>query len=257
MTGRTVRYGEASAASAPARIAARTPVRVAVVALAGMLVLLAGCSSGGSGGSGASAAPKGPLPSAATLQAEATAATKNLHDVDVDLEVDGTVPNLPVKSITGYITNQPVVAAQGNADVTVFGSEVQARFVVQDGILWARMSGDKYSDMGKAADTYDPSIILDPDRGLGNIVAKIRDAKVEGRENIDGIDTVRMSGIVPGPVIGVLAPKSHLGDLPTTFWVQEAAPHNLVSAHVAVGTATISIDLSQWGVKQTITKPGS
>lgn len=229
----------------------RGPATV-LVALAALAALLAGC---GGGGSGSSSAPSGPLPSAAALQAEVTTATKNLHDVRIDLEVDGKVPNLPVKSVTGYITNQPNVAAQGDADVIFLGSEVQAKFVVVNGILWAQMDGSRFSNMGTAAQTYDPSVILDPNQGLGNIVARVQNAKVEGREQIDGVDTVRMSGIVPGPVISVLAPKAHLGDLPATFWVQEAAPHNLVEAHVSVGSSTISITLSAWGVKTPITKP--
>ncbi|MDF0529899.1 LppX_LprAFG lipoprotein [Tsukamurella sp. 8F] len=226
-----------------------------VVALAALLALVAGCGGQGGSGPAGEAAPTGPLPDAATLQKAVTTATKNLHDVQLNLAVDGDIPNLPVKAVNGYLTNAPAVAAQGDADVIAFGSEVQAKFVVLDGILWAQLSGDKYTSMGKAADTYDPSVILDPNRGLGKIVESVRDLEVEGREDLNDQHTIRVSGIVPGSVIGVLAPKSHLGDLPCTFWVQEKAPNNLVQAHVQVGSALISMKLSHWGEKLPVTKP--
>ena len=43
-------------------------------------------------------------------------------------------------------------------------------FVVADGLLYAKITGDKYSEVGEAKKYYDPSVILDPNEGLANLL---------------------------------------------------------------------------------------
>lgn len=222
-----------------------------LVALLATLGLVAGCSKGGD-------APKNdaPLPDAKAVIDSAAATAKQLRDVYLDLGVDGTVPKLPVKSVSAYLTNDPKVAGQGDAEVTFNGTQVKAKFVVADTHLWAQFgTGQVYQDMGLASDIYDASAILDPNKGIANLLSSVRDPKVEGREQIGGNDTVRISGVIPGSALAGIVPKAELGDRPLTFWIQEAKPNNLVRANVGFDAGTLSVTLSDWGKKVKLLDP--
>lgn len=230
-----------------------TALRLAstVVALLAVLGLVAACSK-----SEGAKVNDGPLPDAKTVIDASAAAARNLHDVQLDLAVDGTVPNLPVKSVSAYLTNEPNLGGQGDADVVYQGSAVKAKFIVTGGDLYVQLApGQAYGRTGPAADVYDASAILDPQKGIANLLSSVRDPKVEGREQIGGTEAVRISGIIPGTALAGIVPKAALGDRPLTFWVQEAAPNNLVRANVGFDAGTLTVTLSDWGKKVTLLDP--
>src|SRR5215218_5456686 len=130
-----------------------------LTALFAATVLIAGCSSSDQKSSES-------LPDAATLLKDSNTATRNLKSVHLDLSVQGTLEDLPLKTLAGDLTNVPAVAAQGNTKLTFQGSDVDANFVVADSILYVALSGDSYIDMGPAADVYDIAASLNPDTGL-------------------------------------------------------------------------------------------
>ena len=90
---------------------ARTSSAV-LAALLAVVGLLAACSK-----SDGEKVNDAPLPDAKTLIDASSKAARELHDVQLDLSVEGTVPNLPVKSVSAYLTNQPKVSGQGDAEV--------------------------------------------------------------------------------------------------------------------------------------------
>lgn len=229
-----------------------TALRLAtlMVALLATLGLVTACSNSGD------AAPEAPLPEAKPMIDSSSAAARALRDVQLDLSVEGTVPNLPVKSVNAYLTNDPKVGGQGDAEVIFNGTQVKAKFVVVDTHLWAQFgAGQTYQDMGPAADIYDASAILDPEKGIAKLISSVREAKVEGREQIGGTTAIRLSGIIPGSALAGIVPKASLGDRPLTFWVQEAAPNNLVRANVGFDAGTLSVTLSDWGKKVALLDP--
>ena len=218
-------------------------VLVAVMGLLAVVGLVAGCSSD----KGSTTKDRGPLPDAATTLGKVTATSKGLQDVQLDLYVDGDVPQLPVKSVNAYLTTTPQVAGQGDADVLFNGTEVQAKFVVTAGDLWVKIgTGAKYANQGPAAKIYDASAILDPNRGLAHLLSTVQQPKVQGREQITGIDTVKMSGVVPAESLTTLVPGYKSGPRPVTFWVQEDAPNNLVRANVAFDKGTLEVNLGKF-----------
>ena len=73
------------------------------------------------------------------------------------------------------------------------GSDVDIQLVVLDGTLYAALTPNNWLDMGPRQDIYDPSVVLNPDNGLANLLASITDAKSEASETINGVDTVRIS----------------------------------------------------------------
>src|ERR1700753_1437855 len=145
----------------------RRPILAVLAALAIAATVVSGCSSS-SKQSGAA------LPDAANLIKESVQSTKNVKSVHLVLSVNGKIKHLPIKNLTGDLTTAPATAAQGNATITLGGSDIDANFIVLDGDLYATLTPNKWSDFGKASDIYDVSVLLNPDTGLGHELANFR-----------------------------------------------------------------------------------
>ena len=221
-----------------------------LAALSIATALIAGCSSG-SKQSGA------PLPDATTLVKQSTDVTKNLKSAHLVLSVIGKVPGLPIKTLTGDLTNSPATAASGNVQLTLGGSEVDANFVVVDGELYATLTPNKWSDFGKAADIYDVSAILNPDTGVANLLANFTDAKAEGRDTINGENTIRISGNVPADAVNKIASQLNATKAtPTTVWIQETGDHQLAQVKMDKSSGnSVQMTLSNWNQPVQVTKP--
>jgi lipoprotein LprG len=212
--------------------------------------LIAGCSSG-SKQSGA------PLPDATTLVKQSAEATKNVKSGHLVLSVSGKIAGLPIKVLTGDLTTAPATAASGNATITIGGSDIQVDFVVVDGNLYATLTPNKWSDFGKASDIYDPSIILNPDTGIANALNNFTNAKAEGRENINGQSTIKISGNISADAVNKLAPNfSASQPVPSTVWIQETGDHQLVQANLQKSSGnSVQMTFSNWGEAVNVTKP--
>jgi lipoprotein LprG len=220
-----------------------------LAAVSTVAALIAGCSS-------SSKQSSKPLPDAATLLKESSQTTKGLKSVHIVLSVTGKVQGLPVKTLTGDLTTAPNTAAKGHTTITFSGSDVDVDFVVFDKILYATLTPNKWSDFGPAADIYDPSSILNPDTGLANVLANITDPKAEGRDTINGQDTVRITGEVSADTVNQLAPLKATQPLPTTVWIQENGDHELVQAKLDHSAGnSIQMTLSNWNASVQVTKP--
>ncbi|MDI3315081.1 MAG: LppX_LprAFG lipoprotein [Mycobacterium sp.] len=229
------------------RIPGRLPAVLAAVSVTA--AVLVGCSS-------AKHAAK-PLPDAATLLKECSQTTKGVKSVHLVLSVTGKVKGLPVKTLTGDLTTAPSTAAKGDATITLAGSDVDAQFVVYDTVLYAALTPNKWSDFGPAADIYDPASILNPHTGLANMLANFIDPKAEGRESLNGQDTVRITGKVSANAVNALAPQLNATQpLPATVWIQENGSHQLVQAKMDQSPGnSIQMTLSNWGEPVQVTKP--
>ena len=221
-----------------------------LAALSIATALIAGCSSG-SKQSGA------PLPDATTLVKQSADVTKNLKSAHLVLSVIGKVPGLPIKTLTGDLTNSPATAASGNVQLTLGGSDVDANFVVVDGELYATLTPNKWSDFGKAADIYDVSAILNPDTGVANLLANFTDAKAEGRDTINGENTIRISGNVPADAVNKIASQLNATKAtPTTVWIQETGDHQLAQVKMDKSSGnSVQMTLSNWNQPVQVTKP--
>jgi lipoprotein LprG len=221
-----------------------------LTALFAATVLIAGCSSSDQKSSES-------LPDAATLLKESNTATRNLKSVHLDLSVQGTLEDLPIKTLAGDLTNVPAVAAQGNTKLTFQGSDVDANFVVTDSILYVALSGDSYIDMGPAADVYDIAAILNPDTGLANVLANFSEPKSESTETINGVETVKVTGQVSADAVNKIAPPiKATGPVPGTAWIEKDGDHKLVQAKLEPSEGnSVQMTLSDWDKPVTVTKP--
>jgi lipoprotein LprG len=220
-------------------------------ALFATIALIAGCSSKSQDSS------KG-LPDAATLLKEASETTKAQTSVHLKLSVQGQIKELPIETLEGDLTNQPAVAAQGTANIIFLGQRLEGvDFVVADGNLYGAITKGSFQDFGPAADIYDVSVLLNPDTGLGNVLANFSDAKADGRENLNGVDTVRVIGNVTPDAVNKISPQvGATGPVPGTAWIREDGNHELVQAKLEPSPGnSITMTCTDWGKSVTVTKP--
>jgi lipoprotein LprG len=215
------------------------------------IALLAGCSSK-SEDSGKE------LPDAATLLKQSSETTKAQSSAHLKLTVQGEIKELPIESLEGDLSNKPAVAAQGTANIVFLGQRLEGvDFSVVDGTLYAALTKGSFQDLGPAKDIYDVSALLNPDTGLGNVLANFSDPKADGRENLNGVDTVRITGTISADAVNKIAPQlAATGPVPGTAWIQEDGDHQLVQAKMEPMPGTnITIACSDWGKPVSVTKP--
>ncbi len=218
-----------------------------VAALLAVALLVPSCST----------KPSEPLPDATGLVEQSIAATKELKSAHLEIAVTGTIDGLPVKTLSGDLTNVPSVAVKGTSTLSMGGSDLDVQLVVLDGTLYAALTPDSWLDMGPADEVYDPSVILNPDTGLANMLASLTDAKSEAFETVGGVPTVRVAGTVAADAVNKLIPQLEAsGPLPATVWIEKDAPHQLVQAKVDQSEGnSVSLTLSEWDKPVTVTKP--
>jgi lipoprotein LprG len=220
-------------------------------ALFAAIALIAGCSKSSDNASKE-------LPDAATLLQQSSETTKSQTSVHMNLTVQGEIKELPIESLEGDLTNTPAVAAQGKANLNFLGQRLEGvDFVVADGNLFGALTAGSYQDFGPAVDIYDVSAILNPDTGLANVLANFSDPKADGRETVNGVDTVRVTGNVSADAVNKIAPQiGATGPVPGTAWIAEEGDHALVQAKLdPAPDNSITMTLSNWGKPVTVTKP--
>lgn len=207
--------------------------------------------------SGCSKKSTEPLPEAAGLIQQSIAATKNLKSAHLEIAVNGKIDGLPVKTLSGDLTNVPSVAIKGSSKISMGGSDVDIELVVLDGTLYAALTPNSWLDMGPAVEVYDPSVILSPDTGLANMLSSITEAKSTGFETIGGVPTVKITGKVGPAAVNKLIPQLKASEpLPATVWIEKDAPNQLVQAQVDQSEGNnVVLTLSEWDKPVTVTKP--
>ena len=207
--------------------------------------------------SGCSKKSSEPLPDAAGLLTQSIASTKKLQSAHLEIVVNGKIDGLMVKSLSGDLTNVPAVAVKGNSTISMGGSAVDIELVVLDGTLYAALTPNSWLDMGPAAEIYDPSVILNPDEGLANMLTNLTDATAAGFETIGGVPTVKITGKIGADAVNKLIPPLKASaPLPSTVWIEQNAPNQLVQAQVDQSEGNnVQLTLSEWDKTVTVTKP--
>jgi lipoprotein LprG len=229
--------------------AART-VWAFLALLLSAVLLVAGCSSSNN--------QSGPLPDGANLVKTASATTKGQQSVHLDLSVTGTIPGLPIETLTGDLTNAPAVAAKGKATIIFLGQRLEGvEFVVLDGDLYGALTPNNWRDFGPAADIYDVSAILNPDLGLANVLANFADPKSDAHETVGGVNTVRVTGKASADAVNKIAPQiAATAPVNATAWIRPDGKNDLVQVKLEPTPGnSVTMTLSDWGKQVTVTKP--
>jgi lipoprotein LprG len=228
----------------PSRLTAIFAALIAAVAL------IAGCSKSDDSAK--------ELPDAATLLQQSSETTKSQTSVHLRLTVQGEIKGLPIESLEGDLTTKPVLAAQGKANINFLGQRLEGvEFVVADGNLYGALTAGSYQDLGPAVDIYDAAAILNPNTGLGNVLANFSDPKADGRETINGVETVRITGNVSADAVNKIAAGiGATAPVPGTAWIREDGNHELAQVKIEPTPGnSITMTTSDWGKPVTVSKP--
>ena len=99
--------------------------------------------------------------------------------------------------------------------------------------------------------------ILSPEAGLANVLSNFSDAKADGRETVEGVTTVRITGMVSADAVNKIAPQiAATAPVPGTAWVAEDGDHQLMQARLEPSPGnSVTMTLSDWGEPVTVDKP--
>ncbi|HEY1570736.1 MAG TPA: LppX_LprAFG lipoprotein [Pseudonocardiaceae bacterium] len=199
------------------------PVLGLLVAVA--TLVLAGCTGGGS--------DSATLPAGSSLLASSGAAMRSVTSVHFTIDVNGTLAGVPIQNADGDLNAQG--AAKGSAKISEFGAFVEVNFVLLNSTFYVQGPTGGYQKIpaALAGSLFDPTAILDPDRGVAKVLTSVQGATTKDRESVNGTDCYRVTGRVAQNVVSALVPGIS-SDVGATVWVAADGKHLPVKAEFAV-----------------------
>lgn len=184
-----------------------------LVAMGGAVLLLAGCSSSPTTDSPASPA----LTSSADALSGAATAMKAVTSAHFTLTVNGNLPELTVHQAEGDLTSTG--QAQGHGTITQFGQLVEVDFSVVGKDLYLKGPTGGYTKIpaALAGQVYDPTAILNPDKGVAAVLAGLTAPGALTTSD----STYTVTGTVPKAMAAALVPGI-TADVPGTFVIDRS-----------------------------------
>ncbi|GAA2592215.1 LppX_LprAFG lipoprotein [Dactylosporangium fulvum] len=188
-----------------------------VAALAAVLVALTGCTSKSDKKDGTDAADAN-LPAAEGLLKESAAAMGNIKTAKFLITADGTIAGVALKRAEGVLTREG--SAQGTAQVEQMGTTAELSFTIVGQTVWLKGATGGYQQLplALAASVYDPSAILNPDKGIAKVIGTATEGKTEAAESVEGQDTYRVSAKFPAEHLSNVVPGV-TGSVPGKLWI--------------------------------------
>jgi lipoprotein LprG len=203
-----------------------------------VLALASACSSGGG-----EALPAGP-----DLMKKAAESMKAVKSATFSISTEGK-PNVPVKKADGRLT------AAGDADGTItldiLGTLQEVTFALIGDTVHFKGPTGGFQKMTRQdlAQFYDPSVILEPTKGIAQLLASATDPKVEGVEG----GSYRVATTFPGQVVGQIVPGVTEG-VNGKVWLDQATSR-LTKASLPLQNGTVTVSFSDYDAPVTITPP--
>jgi lipoprotein LprG len=173
--------------------------RIVVAAVLTALFLTTACTGGDASGAGAA------LPSGAELVGKSAEAMRAVKSVAFTLETEGAPP-VQVKKADGRLSETG--DADGTIQVDLLGSLQEIEFVLIGQTVHFKGVTGGYQEMSRSqlASIYDPSAILDPEKGVVQLLSNAPNAKTEAEEKLDGTDAYRVSATLSQQVLSTMVP---------------------------------------------------
>lgn len=223
-----------TAEAAPVRVGGTTGVfrrwrHLAVVLAVSGAAALTACS-----GSGGSPPVAGRPADPAAVLAAASTAMAGVDSAHFTLAVDGTIQGVTISKAEGDLTRSG--DAKGTATISQFGQLIEAQFVLAAKKLYIKGPTGGFVAVPESAtgSIYDPSAILDPARGVANVLAKASGPTVVSTD----ADATVVTATVPRSVAAALVPGLQ-SDVTGTFTVA-AAGNTLTSARFDVTDTSLT-----------------
>ncbi|OBA58219.1 hypothetical protein A5647_21735 [Mycobacterium sp. 1100029.7] len=242
------------------KLAPRT-LTAAAAAVLTLVLAVGGCSGNSNTGKSPGTTATTSSGEAATLLKQAADALAKVTGMHVSVSVQGDVPNLRVTKLDGDISNTPQTVATGTATLLVGKSPQEAKFVYIDGHLYSDLGQPgSYTDFGNGASIYNVAVLLDPNKGLANVLAKLQGGSVAGTEQVNGVATTKVTGNSSADDIATLAGSKLTAEavttVPTTVWIASDGSSHLVQLQIhPTNDTSVTLTMSDWGKTVTATKP--
>jgi lipoprotein LprG len=234
------------------------PLVAGVAALAAVLVALAGCTGKSDKKDGGPAVDPN-LPAAEGLLKESSTAMAGIKTAKFLITADGTIAGVALKRAEGVLTKEG--NAQGTAQIEQVGSSAEVSFTIVGQTMWVKGPTGDYQQipLALAASVYDPSAILDPERGIAKVLGTATEGKTEAAETVEGQATYRVNAKFPAEHLSKVVPGV-TGAVPGRVWIAKDGKRVLKAAFdlPAVGDAkggTVTVTFSQFDAAVNITAP--
>jgi lipoprotein LprG len=150
--------------------------------------------------------------------------------------------------------------AEGTLQLEQAGQTVEMNFVLlADTVYYKGLTGG-YQKLPRAmvAQLYDPTAVLDPERGIAKLLTSAAAPKTEAREKIGDRDTFRIKATLPRDTAAALVPGI-TQDLTGQVWV-DTTDHRPRRVRMQVpatggGTGAVIVSLTEFDSAYTIVAP--
>ncbi|GAA3559255.1 hypothetical protein GCM10022419_044790 [Nonomuraea rosea] len=205
-----------------------------------VLAFVSACSS-----SGGAELPDGP-----DVMKKASEAMKAVKSATFSIATEGK-PRVPVKKADGRLT--AAGDADGTITIDVLGTLQEVSFALVGDTVHFKGPTGGFQKMTRQqlAQFYDPSVILEPTKGIAQLLASGTDPKVEAVEN----GSYRVATTFPGQVVGQIIPGVTQG-VSGKVWLDQAT-NRLTKASLPLQDGTVTVSFSDYDAPVTITPPAA
>jgi lipoprotein LprG len=199
------------------------------------------------------------LPAAEGLLKESATAMGEIKTAKFLITADGTIAGVALKRAEGVLTKEG--NAQGTAQVEQMGATVELAFTIVGQTMWLKGPTGDYQQLplALAASVYDPSAILDPNRGIAKVLSTATGGRTEAMEIVDGQETYQVAADCSAENLVNVVPGV-TGSVPGKFWIHKDNKKLLKAAFTlpAVGDAkggTVTVTFKEFDAPASITAP--
>ena len=198
------------------------------------------------------------LPDAGTLLKDSATAMREIKTAKFLITADGAISGLSLRRAEGTLTREG--NAEGTAQIEQSGTAVDLTFVIVGDKIYIKgpTGGYQTLPLSLAATVYDPSAILDPDKGVAKLLSTATGAKTEAAEAVDGTDAWRVALTANGTDLATIIPGV-TGGTPGKVWLgkQDKRLHKAVFTLPAEGgaTGTVTVTFQEFDAPADIKAP--
>jgi len=122
------------------------------------------------------------------------------------LDIEGTIGISGIRAATAQVTREGEATGSVSSSRDEGSELFEFEFVFADGTLYVRQAtgGFQVVPPALASDSYDPSVLLDPDKGIPALLRSGTDAVTEAREQVDRVDSHRVKATFAGAALALI-----------------------------------------------------
>jgi len=199
------------------------------------------------------------LPAGDVLLQESATAMRDIKTAQFLITADGAVAGLKLRRAEGTLTKEG--SAKGTAQIEQDGNNVELTFVIVGDKIHIKgpTGGFQELPLALAASVYDPSAILDPDRGIAKVLSTATGATTEASEAVDGQEAWRVAATMNATDLVAIIPGVS-GTVPGKTWISNADKRLLKATFTLPDVAdakggTVTVTFKEFDAPATISAP--